>query len=252
MCPASCLPISVSEFASWEFIQKSIEAPNSPKSVLSFFLGINFHNRRKANETEWFRDIKEHKGSHLMKISRLWFNGGPEYDRMCVMAFQDLVVKAGERKLLDSEEEYDRGDCDVDGLILWSSPSVESIMAKIILCDQLARNVFRGSSRSYAYDDLTLELGREFACRIGLLVIDGDNDQSLFKLEEILPVYAFIVSIAIMHSEDMMDQELALKVLDWGQQLEENSGIPEENQLRWKFQRKWNLDHKVRSSCVLA
>jgi uncharacterized protein (DUF924 family) len=74
----------------------------------------------------------------------------------------------------------------------------ESWPAFIVLCDQFPRNMFRGSAQAFATDPLALA-----AAKRG---VDLDWHR------ELLPVEQMFVYLPFEHSEDLADQERALRL----------------------------------------
>mmetsp|Transcript_19859 Transcript_19859/g.29518 ORF Transcript_19859/g.29518 Transcript_19859/m.29518 type:complete len:247 (-) Transcript_19859:210-950(-) len=200
------LPIPVSEFASWPFIQTAMKKPDCPKSVLSFYLGVDF-----SSESTYVDELKD--ATRVRDINPLWFVGGSEYDELC-MPFTEIIRKAGTHELKDVKE--------------WNT--TDGKMAQVILCDQLARNCFRGSGESYAYEDISLTLAKELVnqalSKPGSVPSEG----------EVFGVYGYVCGLPIMHSERLEDHELALDLNDWGKTVTPALG--------WDFQKKFEIQHK--------
>ena len=206
------LPVAVSELASWAFIQRSLANPSSPMSVLSFFYALDFESEKCVEELR--------EGSHMNKILPLWFMGGSEYDQLCE-PFRDVVRQIGQRGLnADAANMNDAWNANVDGKV-----------AQVILCDQLARNLFRGSGESFQYEHVSLNLAKELA----VIALSSSEDVNLVKGNEMFPAYAYVCVLAMMHSEAIADHELAMKLIDWGEV--SCSAIP------FAFQRKFEEEH---------
>ena len=86
------LPIPVTTLASWTFIQRSLTNPASPKSVLSFFFGVDY------DSSDYTDKLSE--GSQLTKVVPLWFFGESEYDELCE-PFRDVVRFIGNHETSD-------------------------------------------------------------------------------------------------------------------------------------------------------
>ena len=84
----------------------------------------------------------------------------------------------------------------------------ESALALIILLDQFPRNMFRGKKEMYSSDDLALYYTG--------IALDKNLDQSLSD-EEKLFLY-----LPLMHSENLDDQKLCLKLLKERTKLEKS------------------------------
>ncbi|GKY90594.1 hypothetical protein MPSEU_000033100 [Mayamaea pseudoterrestris] len=174
----------VADFASRPYIQKALQQERKdPYSVLSFFFGIDFE-----NETMVQQDLVE--GGCLTKMSPLWFNGGMDYDKLCE-PFRETVRAVGRRETRAT----------------WPH-TTDSLVAQMICCDQLSRNIFRGSSEAFDYDETALELSRE-------LTSEFLSNAAAPKIPGTLhPPYCAFVVLSLMHSESMQDHDSCLQVLD--------------------------------------
>jgi len=190
------LPIPVTTLASWTFIQRSLTNPASPKSVLSFFYGVDYDSSDYAD--------KLREGSQVAKVLPLWFFGGSEYDELCE-PFRDVVRFIGNRETSDIKID-DEWNVNVDGKV-----------AQIVLCDQLARNLFRGSDESFQYEHLSLNLAKELATVALSSSDNGNNGMVKVKGDEIFPSYAYLCVLVFMHSENLSDHDLAMRLIDWGE-----------------------------------
>ncbi|MDB5522841.1 MAG: hypothetical protein JWM58_604 [Rhizobium sp.] len=103
-----------------------------------------------------------------------WFESDPEIDRQIAERFGDLQRQASAGELSG-----------------WMK-NAESALALVILLDQFPRNMFRGSPRAFASDDLAREVSR--------VAIANAFDQQRSTTER-----AFFY-LPLMHSEDLIDQ----------------------------------------------
>lgn len=198
--------ITVKQFASLPFVVKALESPASPKSVLSFFFGVDYN---ADSHVEELRDAT----NVMQNAVPLWFNGGPVFDELC-KPFTDVVRQSGKGELSGSE---------------WND-TVDGKVAQIVLCDQLARNLFRGSSESYAYTEMALKLTKEVAT----MGINGEDDPST-PGNEVFAIYGFLFNLPLMHSELLADHELSANIFTWGKGKNDN--------IKWAFQEKFKLEH---------
>lgn len=207
-----------SEFAAQPFVQRCLQETSTPKSVLSFFFGVDYDNEGDVDENL-------RKGACFSTMSDLWYKGGPEYDELC-QPFASTIRAAGQGRLQGQE---------------WES-TVDGRVAIMILCDQLARNVFRSKPEAFSYDDIAIEVYQDLAS-IALatqpnadcaLVVDGDIKG------EIYPPYLSFMIVAAMHSESADDHEKALQLLDFCQASTDAS-----LQHHWEYQRQFELEHKA-------
>ena len=197
-------PRTVQEFAKLPFIQRAIQNPNSPKSVLSFFLGVDFE------KSDTISSLTKGDDEDVSRMLPLWFAmGNKEFDELCT-SFVDVIRTSGKRKSFTKEEE----SC-------WVSN--DGKMAQIILCDQLARNAFRGSDEAYAYGDVALE----YANDLGSYVLGGGS---------LPPCYVMLCILPLMHSESLKEHELCVELCQWG--------IESKSSLNFSRQMKWEIDHQ--------
>lgn len=214
----SLTPAILEQFTSLTFIRNAIKNPCLPSSVLSFYLGKD--STLPASRLE-FRD-----GGFMTEMSPYWFGANPEYDKLC-QNFSPIVRKAGQG-LLDSEEEWQT----MDGKV-----------SRIILCDQLARNCFRGTPEAFAYDNVARDIARdlttEFLSSISAddfskNLKNDDNEVNDNDYNKMNPTFAIFCVLSMMHSEILQDHELCLRLIDWAKV---RSGY------MWDFTRKMTKEH---------
>lgn len=116
------------------------------------------------------------------EVSAHWFNSTPEFDRQ-------LLARYGETWQLARQGELDS----------WCDIAVGSL-AMVILLDQFPLNMFRGSAKSFSTEARSRETARA--------AIDQGFDQDLTASQKSFLYMPF------MHSEDLDDQALALKLFD--------------------------------------
>lgn len=104
----------------------------------------------------WFADATS-SAEAIERRNRVWFRGGPEFDRECTERFATTLAAAA-RGELNHWKESPRGR-----------------LALIVLLDQFSRNVYRGTAAAFAQDDRALA-----ACREG---IDIGHDKDLAPIE---------------------------------------------------------------------
>ena len=194
-------PMTVQEFAKLPFVQRAIKSPNSPKSVLSFFLGVDFE------EPDTISFLTNGDDEDVSRMLPLWFaQNNKEFDELCT-SFVDVIRASGKKSFTEE-------DC-------WVSN--DGKMAQIILCDQLARNAFRGSDEAYAYGDVALE----YANDLGSYVLGGGS---------LPPCYVMLCILPLMHSESLKEHELCVELCQWG--------IESKSSLNFSRQMKWEIDHQ--------
>lgn len=204
-------PAAIAEFAARPFVARSLANPSSPASVLSFFLGIDFESPSAPTKLQ--------EGAFLLEegdMTKFWFAGGPEYDKLC-QAFKPVLQDGIGKKSLPK----DPWDVTVDGQ-----------MAQLVLCDQLSRNIFRGSDDAFAYDDVSLGIARN--------LVDSKITSQTGDLQgEFYPPYATLIVTALMHSEELADHQQSLEVLKWARHSTQ-SALDQ----WWDNQLVFELDHK--------
>jgi uncharacterized protein (DUF924 family) len=200
----------VGRFATKPCVQKALQNPSTPEAVLSFFFGADFS---KSEEVEY--DIRQ--GHCLHSMSSLWFGGGPEYDKLC-QPLTDILQAAGRNELPN-----DPWETTLDGL-----------MAQTVLLDQLSRNIFRGSKEAFAYDETALKKARIMT----EAVLSKGQCTADLKGEFYPPYYSFML-VPFMHSENIQDHELGLKLVEFAK-----ANTPEHLKGWWEYQTEFELDHK--------
>ena len=103
-----------------------------------------------------------------------WFGGGPKVDQEVAQLFKGDLEKIGQGTL-----KHWQGDRD-------------GLLAKIILCDQLSRNIYRGRSEAFSFDHISLRLTKHILSKV-------DNFKQYKNFERL-----FII-MPLMHSENSAD-----------------------------------------------
>jgi uncharacterized protein (DUF924 family) len=202
--------LSVAEFAAKPFVQRALKSPLDPMSALSFFFGVDYSD---------LNDVREQlvQGKCLAQMSHFWYGGGVEYDALC-QPFADAVRKAGSKP---SGENW--------------PVTCDTVVARLILCDQLSRNIFRGKQEAFAYEDASLELAEsltEKALR--------DDDTTVLPSGTLYDPYKAFVCTALMHSEKLQHHEDCLAILEHAIEsaLEPVKGS-------FEYQKQFALEHKT-------
>jgi len=208
--PKKAVGITVNELSSKPFIHRALQSPQHPESVLSFFYGADFF-ESSPNTPDAIAD-----GSCLFEMKDLWFCGGDTYDALC-QPFAETVRAAGARKLPSSE---------------WDS-SVNGLVAQMLLTDQLARNIFRGSDEAFAYEEVSLGLARQLTNQVlgkAATAVKGDFS----------PPYLCFMVTALSHSEKLSDHDdLCLPLIAYAKATAENTKMKE----WWDFQSGFEEEH---------
>ena len=145
-------------------------------SVLTFWFGSG----------QTVQDINNDK-------KKVWWNKNEEIDREISDRFRALV-----NAVADSELEH------------WRE-SAKGLLASIICTDQFPRNIYRGSSKSFSFDSVGLELAQQ-------IVATGAD----LELTTIQRVFAYL---PFEHSEDLAMQTRAM---DLFQQLLQDAAIEDQ------------------------
>jgi uncharacterized protein (DUF924 family) len=122
--------------------------------------------------TFWFGDTELTKG---MERRDVWFRSTPEFDAALTERYADVHERAGGGAF--------------DHFI--NNPA--DCLALVLLLDQVPRNIFRGSPRSFGTDAKAREIAR--------IALDRGHDQALGNWHK-----AFLY-LPFEHSEDMVDQD---------------------------------------------
>ena len=86
---------------------------------------------------------------------------------------------------------------------------------QMLLCDQLARNAFRGTAEACHYDRVALELSLELREQLlGKKSLDSTCTATPLP-GDLYPPYVVFLVLPLMHSEALPHHELGLELLDW-------------------------------------
>lgn len=110
-----------------------------------------------------------------------WFAASEELDAELSVKFKETLEKADK------------------GLYDGNLPS-DLILAKIILFDQLPRNIYRGTARSFSYDSRALRLAAD--------QLENMHVPSITSVHRLL-----FLLLPFMHSEDLADQQRGIEFL---------------------------------------
>lgn len=189
----STTALTVQELAARPAVQRALTSrPQHAESVLSFFFaGVDYRDPGQV-------DTILRKGECLQTMQRMWWMGDPEYDKLC-RCFSETVRQVGKN-----------GDfgCKQDTLL----STIDIRMSHVILCDQLSRNCFRGEAEAFAYEDVAIRAARFIADA----AIRSYESGAICQDGEIYPPYLSFCVTAMMHSESLLDHELAIQLIDLG------------------------------------
>jgi uncharacterized protein (DUF924 family) len=163
-------------------------------------------------------------GSTMEDMMPMWYAGGKEYDGFC-QNFRNVIRTASKRELLQQD---------------WQA-TVDGKLAQIVLCDQLARNAFRGTPDAFAGDETAMVIARELTQELIEVGLEEEAFITLPSLDGIVypPYLQFIVS-PLMHSEQQDDHDLALKVADFSLAI-----APDNLKPTFEFAKQIELEHKI-------
>jgi uncharacterized protein (DUF924 family) len=180
--------LTVSAFASKTFVHSAKATPMRPESVISFFFGVDYPTQKQVLQ----------KGTPLQTMNGIWFGSNDNYDQLC-QAFVQVTRAAGTNQLLGET---------------WNA-SIDGKVSQMLLCDQLARNAFRGTEEAYRYDRVGLQLFMELSEQLlGKKSSDSTCTAALLQ-GEFYPPYVVFLVLPLMHSEALPHHELGLELLDW-------------------------------------
>ena len=184
--------VSIKKFRARPCVQRALASPHKVESVLSFFFGVDYD--RPSVVESAMRRGDCFQGEDDMR--ELWYNGGPDYDALC-QPFRETVRAAGRNEFIKAEKE---------STLQFST--VDQAAAQLILCDQLARNIFRGTPEAFAYEESALTACRDLTDSL----LSPRSPRQLSG--EIYPPYIGFMVTALIHSESLADHERATEILD--------------------------------------
>ena len=223
----------VQSFASKPFIQQALQNVYHPTSVLNFWFGID------TTTATGMEQLRSGSKECMADMAELWYRGGPDYDKLC-QPFADVIHLAGTKSLLPSPLRTSSDiSSNIDGVDnIWYS-TVDGNIAQVILIDQLARNIFRGTENAFKYESLSLSIARQLSTQyLKHQALNGEwkhlnlasisplnNDVEKEEQQRPLPVfdaisqtmypgYSTVLATSLMHSELACDHQLCLALLE--------------------------------------
>ena len=242
---------TLSELLARPYIQDAIKAqPKTPQSVLSFYYGVDYQDVDSVHENLVL-------GACLAKMQSLWFGGGPQYDDVCGY-FVDEVRRVGRGEWNHNNNNDDNNNNKSNQLRTMWSTTVDGLMAQLILCDQISRNIFRGTAEAYVYDHAALDYANQLSNHILKNNNNNGNNQEDDSMETtttetttttttlegtLYPPYLASIVMALMHSEVLAHHDNALKLLHMAkeEQSPKNSLV---TSVWWENQLAFELEHK--------
>lgn len=140
---------------------------------------MNKKNLRELHDF-WFGDIKN--GLCASHKTELWYGANQDTDNYIITEYTALHQKAVVAELTD-----------------WQK-SAKGVLGLIIVLDQLSRNIYRGQSDAFLYDDLALDY-----CLTGL---ELGMDKQLEIIERLFFYHP------LMHSESLNCQQLCVDLME--------------------------------------
>lgn len=128
----------------------------------------------------WFLDFRQNLNTQA--IMQRWFAMNPDFDQALQTQFGDLLQQAEQEKLAHWQE------------------TPRSLLALIILLDQLSRNLYRGSAKAFANDAQALSLAKKM------------HDKNW--VQQLLPLERLFVYLPFEHSESLEDQVFCLQAFE--------------------------------------
>lgn len=148
--------------------------PINDRDVLSFWFGEEYYNSGGKKEKMLPREYGTKRSSDL------WYSGKFEADALCSAYEREVIVA--------QREDFHAKDLKQKHLY-----NLDKIFARIILLDQIARNVFRGTWKAFIGDETALRYAR-------FLVEEREEEVSDLPPSAI----GFVIS-PFLHSEDIKD-----------------------------------------------
>jgi uncharacterized protein (DUF924 family) len=225
-------------FSAKPFVQQALRKVCHPTSVLSFWFGVDL------TMTSGRECLRNGSNQCLRDMAALWYGGGPEFDGLC-QPFADVVHMAG-TKTLPKE----------DG---WYS-TTDGYVAQVVLIDQLARNVFRGTQDAFRYEMVALDIARELSTKYlqqhpeSSCAATAESAQLLPSMEnvaeDLYPPYCSLIATALMHSETPSDHSLCISLIEHSMQLAQKGIVEPDESTKLLYnwfqnQLKFAYDHKA-------
>jgi uncharacterized protein (DUF924 family) len=131
----------------------------------------------------WFGEGWEAMPAHQVaeRQKKLWWSKNPDIDAQCRSRFEALVQQAAANALDDWTED------------------AHSMLALILLLDQMPRNIYRDTPQAFAFDELARQCSH-LALAMGL-------DQ------ELPPLARVFLYLPLEHAEDLDDQQYVVQLM---------------------------------------
>ena len=169
----------VQSFASRPFIQQALQNVYHPTSVLNFWYGVD---TTTANGMEQLRHGSK---ECLSDMSALWYGGGPDFDQLC-QPFAEVIHLAGTKSLRSPQQPNAYNTCGTITGNIWYD-TVDGNVAQVILIDQLARNVFRGTNNAFIYENVSLSIARQLSTQY----LKQETLNGALKQDNLAPIFPY-------------------------------------------------------------
>jgi len=163
---SSALPPDEAAPAASPGAARAAEGLPSPQDVVDFWFGV-------PGSPEWLQQRPE------------WFRKDAVFDALIEARFGALLERALHGRLEDDERDQ-------------ALPVTR--LARLIVCDQFPRNVWRGRPKSFALDPIALATART--------LVDTADERAM------TPVQRKFVYMPFMHSENIEDQERCVRLFE--------------------------------------
>lgn len=129
----------------------------------------------------WFGNVAD-DGTVDEQHSKRWFEKDPEFDEEIRNRFEGMIERAASGELTH-----------------WRVDP-HGALAFVLLCDQMSRNMFRDTSRAFAFDEIALDASRA--------ALAAGYQDWLRDLE------AAFLFMPFMHSEELTDQQKCVELFE--------------------------------------
>ena len=137
----------------------------------------------------WFGEITSRHTPIESHIAGQWFLGDKEFDNLIINKFGGFM-----HVILDQSNDLHK---------IWLS-TLRGTVSYIVIADQFARNVYRGTPKAFEND--------EYAQNVVNACIQSGKDRKIFALH---PAFNAFLYMPLMHSEDLKDHDTLSECQRW-------------------------------------
>ncbi|GMI02038.1 hypothetical protein TrVE_jg671 [Triparma verrucosa] len=159
----------------------------SPADVLSFWFGGEWNNNEKLNDPQF-----------MFSLFPLWWGLNPDFSPLS--AEEKLKVDQSTLQFIETVRAVGTATPTAKSPLPSEWDTLDGTFAKLILCDQICRNCFRGTDEAFAYGSTSLS-----ACR---QILSSESWRGLS-----LSAHTFLTT-AFQHSEDVEDHKNNVVVVE--------------------------------------